>query len=131
MTKNEAAEFFKLDRYASEGLGAVIEEVSDGHSVVSMTICDRHRAAHGGVMGGAVFSLADFAFAVACNTPESITVTVSSNINFMSGAKTDRLVAECTRVKNGKRVCFCETTVTDSAGTIVATVSAVGSKIKS
>ena len=59
MTKNEAAEFFKLDRYASEGLGAVIEEVSDGHSVVSMTICDRHRAAHGGVMGGAVFSLAE------------------------------------------------------------------------
>lgn len=129
MTKEEATEFFKLDRFASEEMGIVIDEVADGFSRVSMTVRDIHRAAHGGVMGGALFTLADFAFAVACNTPESITVTVSSNISFMSGAKSDELTAVCRRVKNGKRVCFCETEITDSIGTLVATVSAVGSNI--
>lgn len=130
MTKEAAADFFKKDRFATETTGITIEEVSDGHSVVSLAVTDKHRAAHGGVMGGVLFTLADFAFAVACNTPESITVTVSSNINFLSGAKTDFLTAECVRTKNGKRVCFCETKITDSDGTLVATVSAVGSKIK-
>ena len=130
MTVEEAAEFFGKDRFATETAGIVIEEVSDGFSRVSMTVTDRHRAAHGGVMGGALFTLADFAFAVACNTPESITVTISSSINFLSGAKTDELTAVCRRVKNGRRVCFCETQITDSSGTLVATVSAVGSKIK-
>ena len=81
-------------------------------------------------MGGAMFTLADFAFAVACNTPDELTVTASSNINFLSGAKTDELIAECRRIKNGRRVCFCETTVKDSSGNIVATVSAAGAHMK-
>lgn len=130
MTREEAVEFFKKDRFATEEAGIVIDEVSDGFSRVSMTVKDRHRAAHGGVMGGALFTLADFAFAVACNTPDSTTVTVSSSINFLNGAKSDELTAICRRIKNGKRVCFCETRITDSVGTLIATVSAVGSKIK-
>ncbi len=130
MTREEATEFFKKDRFATETAGIVIDEATYGYSKVSMTVTDKHRAVHGGVMGGALFTLADFAFAVACNSPESKAVTVSSNINFLSGAKTDELTAVCRRTKNGSRVCFCETQITDSAGTLIATVSAVGSKIK-
>lgn len=129
MTLEEAREFFKLDRFATQALGAEIEEVGDGYSKISMTAQDIHRAAHGGVMGGALFTLADFAFAVACNTPEHFTVTASSNINFLAGAKTDRLTAECRRIKNGKRVCFCETEIRDSDGNLVAVVSSVGSHL--
>lgn len=106
MTLEEAREFFKGDKFACECLGAVIEEVGDGYSRISMKVEDSHRAAHGGVMGGALFTLADFAFAVACNTPDSLTVTATSNINFLSGAKTDKLTAECRRIRNGRRVLF-------------------------
>ena len=130
MTLEEAREFFKGDKFACECLGAVIEEVGDGYSRISMKVEDSHRAAHGGVMGGALFTLADFAFAVACNTPDSLTVTATSNINFLSGAKTDKLTAECRRIRNGRCVCFCETTVKDSDGNIVATVSAAGAHMK-
>ena len=129
ITLEEAKEFFKLDRFATQALGAEIEEVSDGYSRISMTVKDIHRAAHGGVMGGTLFTLADFAFAVACNTPDKLTVTSSSNISFLRRAKTDRLTAECRRIKDGRLACFCETEVKDSDGTVIAVVSSMGTHL--
>ena len=59
-------EYFSGDRYATEN-GAVIEEISETYAVCSLSLEQRHTNVPGNVMGGAVFMLADFAFAAASN----------------------------------------------------------------
>ena len=69
----EAREYFSNDRFATEN-GMAIDELDAEHSVCSMTLSARHRNAYGGVMGGAIFTLADFAFAALTNDSENVTV---------------------------------------------------------
>ena len=61
-TLAQAREYFKNDGFASSN-GVVLEELDDEHAVSSLAITANHRNALGGVMGGAIFTLADFAFA--------------------------------------------------------------------
>ena len=64
----EARAYFEKDRFATEN-GIVIEEVSPASAVCTMEITARHRNAEGGVMGGAIFTLVDLAYAAAANSP--------------------------------------------------------------
>ncbi len=122
----EAREFFEADIFATRTTGIVIEEVADGYSRCSLQVEDRHLAAHHHVMGGALFTMADFAFAVAANPPGQTTVTATSNISYISMPKDDRLVAECRQIKDGRRACYYETQITDGQGNLVAVVTAMG-----
>ena len=119
-------EKFINDRYATEGLGAVIEEAHDGYSRCSMEVRPCHCNALGIPMGGAVFTLADFAFAVATNQDGRAVVTQSSQVNFLQPAKGKRIIAEANQVKDGKRTCFYEVRVTDNLGTLVAFMTVNG-----
>ena len=88
MNLNETREFFKADRFAVEAAGAVIEDAREGFSRCSLELKPVHRNAAGAVMGGAIFTLADFAFAVAANCGGgAITVSLNSQITYLSGAK--------------------------------------------
>ena len=60
----KAREFFGKDTYAIVTSGIQIEQVGEHYSKCSMKLTDIHRNAYGGVMGGAIFTLADFTFAV-------------------------------------------------------------------
>ncbi len=122
----EARRFFEKDRYAVGLTGAVIEDVKDGYAKVSVRITDDHRGAHGQVMGGVLFTLADLAFAVASNDEDHFTATASSNISFIAGAKGGKLTAEAHLVRNGRRLCFAETEVRDESGELIAVVSVTG-----
>lgn len=126
MDINEATRFFSGDKFATEVTGIKIEEVKDGYSKCSLTLSEKHLGAHGQVMGGVIFTLADFAFAVATNTETHFTATVDSHISFLSKAKGTRLFAECKKLKEGKTLCFYEITVTDDLGTVVAIVGNTG-----
>ena len=117
---------FIEDLFVSEGLGAIIEEASYGYAKCSMEIQPRHCNALGIPMGGAVFTLADFAFAVASNQKGRDVVTQASQITFLKSAQGKRLTAEAHQVKDGKRVCFYEVKVTDELGTDVAFVTVNG-----
>ena len=126
MTLEEAREFFSHDRYATEASGITIEEVGENHSVCRMPIGPIHKNAVGGVMGGAVYTLCDFAFAVATNSPEHHTVTAVSQISYMSLVKGDVLTATADMIKDGRRICFFQVTVTDNLGTLVAIANTTG-----
>lgn len=65
-TLDEVRKLFKKDRFATES-GAVINEIGERYAKCSLKLSDSHRNALGAVMGGAIFTLADFAFAVAAN----------------------------------------------------------------
>jgi len=122
MTKEEKIEFMKQDRFATEAAKAVVEETGENYARCSIEISDIHQNAHGGVMGGVIFTLADFAYAIATNTPENYTVNVSSSINFMTMAKGKKLIAETKLIKDGRRNCFYEVDVRDELDTKVAVV---------
>lgn len=125
----EAREIFIKDRYATVTTGIEIEDVKDKYARCSLKIDERHKNAIERVMGGAIYTLADFTFAVATNFRQPPTVTVVSQISFLSAAKSDVLYAESRLLKDGRRNCFYEIEIKDSVGTLVAVVSMSGTHL--
>ncbi|MBP3336391.1 MAG: PaaI family thioesterase [Ruminiclostridium sp.] len=126
-TLNEVREFFANDRFATDN-GAVIEQIGENSATVSMEIQDHHRNAVGIVMGGAIFTLADFAFAVASNHEKPGTVSLSANITFLKASKGNKLIAKAECVRNGRTTCYYRVTVTDDTGALIAEVTTSGYK---
>ena len=126
----EARNYFKDDRFATEASGIIIEAVDDGYAKCSMKIEERHRNAVNQVMGGAIYTLADFVFAVATNTKDHWTVTTVSQISYIGTVKGDTLYAESRCIKDGRRTCFYEIEIKDDLGNLVAVVSTSGSHLE-
>ena len=125
----EAREFFKGDLFAT-GNGIVIDEIGDGGCVCSMEIRDEHRNALGGVMGGAIYTLADFAFAVSSNDGEKTTVVLEAKINFLSWTKGSKLTAVSRCVKEGKTTSVYSITISDDQGREIALFTGTGYRLK-
>jgi acyl-CoA thioesterase len=126
----EARELFAHDLYASELTGAVIDEIGDSYAKCSLILSDKHRNAYGGIMGGAIYTLADLAFAVASNfDKEEATVSLSTCANFMSASKGSILYAEAKLIKDGRRNCFYEVRVTDDLGKDIAEILFTGAHL--
>ncbi len=125
----KAREFFGKDKYATVASGIQIDEIGEHYSKCSMKITDNHKNAYGGVMGGAIFTLADFAFAVASNYNAPQTVSVTSQINFIGMAKGQCLIAESKVIKDGHTTCLYDVFITDELGTKVAYVTVNGMKL--
>lgn len=83
-TIDQVRKFFANDKFATETAGCTIAEAACGHAVCEMPLDRIHYNAQGGVMGGAIFTLADFCLAIACNVNEQPTVSVSNTIEFLS-----------------------------------------------
>ena len=81
------AERMYADDLASQGLGIVISEVAPGTAIASMTVRDDMVNGHGICHGGYVFTLADTAFAFACNTYDDVTVAAGADITFLQPVK--------------------------------------------
>ncbi len=125
-TLEQVKEFFTGDRYATEVTGIEIETARASYARCRLAIEPRHRNAIGGVMGGVLFTLADFTFAVATNFEAPSTVTTVGNISFLSAAKGNTLFSESRLIKDGRTTCFYEIAITDDTGELVATVTMQG-----
>ena len=117
---------FFSDCFATQILGAQIEEVKSGYARCIFTIEPTHLNAVGTVMGGAIFTLADFAFAVASNANQPPTVSLSSQISFLGIAKGTRLIAEARCEKQGRSTCTYLIHLFDDLDTPVALVTVTG-----
>ena len=124
----EAREFFRNDKFATTN-GVVLDELTDERCVCSMEIADIHRNALGGVMGGAIFTLADYAFAIASNNDHKPTVALDVNIHFLSASKGGRLTATSRCVKSGRTTSVYEIMVTDESGKEIAMMIGTGYKL--
>lgn len=120
----EVRALFSNDRFATEACGCRVIEASKGHAVCEFDIAETHLNANKGVMGGAIFTLADFALAIGCNIGEEPTVSVSNTIEYMSAAKGEKLIATCDVDKTGRSLGFYTVDVTDELGTKVARMTA-------
>lgn len=127
-TIDEAREFFSGDRFATEN-GMTLDELDSEHAVTSMTLSARHRNAIGGVMGGAIFTLADFAFAALTNDRGHMTVAQQVSINYLSPAKGERLLATARCKKDGRNSCVVNVNVVDDTGRDIAQFVGTGFKL--
>ncbi len=124
-------EFFKNDIFATKMLGANILEASNDYAKCEFLVNENHKNAKGIVMGGAIFTLADFTFAVATNQHEEyFTVSTNANISYFRPGAGLKLIAEANKIKDGRSVCFYEVSVFDENETLIAKVSITGTHVK-
>ena len=126
---DEARAFFANYRYATIATGIEIDEIGENYAKCSMRITENHLNAVGHVMGGVAYTLADFVFAVSTNFEKPATVTTVSQISYLSAPKGKILFGESNCLKDGRRNCFYEITITDDLGTKVAVVMTSGAHL--
>ena len=104
-------------------LGMTVELDEPGEAVVSMTVRDDMLNGFAITHGGLVFTLADTAFAIACNEDERVTVAGGADITFLKSTTSgQRLTARASRrVVSGRNGIY-DVTVTDESGDVVAEV---------
>jgi len=117
---------FAGDIFATQTTGIVIEAVDKDYAKCSLETGPQHMNAAGTVMGGAVFTLADYTFAVAANSEAMNTVSLTSSITYLSAAKGGKLTAEAACVRSGRSTCHYIVTVTDTDGRVIASASTTG-----
>ena len=118
-------EFFSNDHFARMA-GIRLTEVSVGHAVAEMPITDVVLNASGYCQGGAIFTLADLAFAAAVNTHERLTVSVNSNIAFLRAVSEGKLTATADELFDHHRLPFAQVRITNEADELVALFSSSG-----
>lgn len=105
----------------SRWLGVTVLEVKEGYSRIRMTIRDEMVNGFGIAHGGIAFSLADSAFAFACNNRNNLSVALDVTITFTKAVKIgDTLTAEAKEVHNGRSTGVYLITITNQAGEQVA-----------
>jgi len=126
-TVEEARELFKNDRFATDA-GMWIEEVTENESRCSVVLTDAHKNAYGGIMGGVIFTLADFAFAVLSNRIHCISVASQMSINFLSAPAGEKLTATAKCLKSGKTTTVIQIDVSDDTGRQIACLTGTAFK---
>lgn len=118
-------ELFGNDNFARLA-GAKLITVKPGYAVAEMSVTSTVMNASGMVQGGALFTLADLAFAAAVNTHGDVTVSTYSNIAFLKSVKEGTLRAEAREIFDHHRLPYAIVNITDSDGNLVAVFTSGG-----
>jgi len=111
---------FRNDR-ASKLLGMQIVDVSPGSATLVMTIRDEMLNGHDICHGGLITTLADSAFAFACNSYNELTVASGFSVDLLApGRLNDVLTARCTEVSKAGRTGVYDAVITNQRGERVA-----------
>jgi acyl-CoA thioesterase len=111
--------FLHDDKFAQHS-GIELLEVKNGTAKVRMEVKPFHINGVGLVHGGALFTLADFAFAAAANSHEEVAAAINASISYLKGIKTGTLYAEAEEISNSKKISVYSIKVTDEAGRLIA-----------
>ena len=113
-------EMMRRDQAAS-ALGMTVEVDEPGHAVVSMPVRDDMLNGFSITHGGLVFTLADTAFAIACNEDDRVTVAGGADITFLKSTRLGQTLTASAvrRIVNGRNGLY-DVTVTDETGDTVA-----------
>ena len=105
----------------SQWLGISIIEIKEGYSKIKMTVRSEMINGFGIVHGGIAFSLADSAFAFACNNRNVLSVALDTSINFLKPVQVnDLLIAEATELHNGRSTGLYQINITNQQNIVVA-----------
>ncbi len=116
---DNADDAINKDQFARHN-GIEIIEAGEGRARARMRLCPDHLNGLGMVHGGAIFSLADYAFAAACNSQGVVSVAVNGSISYIKAASGGELVAEAEEVQQDGKLGSCVVRVLDEEGDVVA-----------
>jgi acyl-CoA thioesterase len=120
-TARRCAEAMYADDVASRNLGIEISGVEPGRAAATMTVRGDMVNGHDICHGGIVFTLADTAFAFACNTYDDRTVAAGADVSFLEPVVAgERLTATAVERSRRGRSGLYDVTVTRADGTVVA-----------
>lgn len=106
---------------ASKWLGMSLDAVGPGTATTSFTVEKHHTNGHDICHGGFIFTLADSAFAFACNSHNRLAVAQHNTITFVAPGKLGaRLTATAREIALFGRSGICDVRVTDQAGGLIA-----------
>ena len=100
--------------------GIELLSLSPGRASARMTLQPQHLNGIGTVQGGAIFTLADFAFAAAANSHGTVAVAVNVSITFMKAARTGTLWAEARELDKNFKIGTYSVEIKDDQGELVA-----------
>jgi acyl-CoA thioesterase len=120
LAKEVVAKMMRDDLF-SQWMGIEVLEVREGYSKIKMTLRDEMINGFGITHGGLAFSLADSAFAFACNNRNNLSVALDTSINFTKATKPgDELTAEAKEIHNGRSTGLYHITIINQLGEQVA-----------
>ena len=104
-TLEEIKATFAADRFATEVVGVEIQSAEPGHAVCALKLRPELMNAAGIPQGGAIFTLADFTFAVSANAySDRISVSMQHDITYFAPARGKTLLAESRCVRCGRNL---------------------------
>ena len=104
--------------------GIQLTEVREGYAKAEMTVGPGHINGANVCQGGAIFTLADLAFAAVCNSHGILTLGISNTIDYLASAHLgDHLTAEATETVNHPKMPQSIIRVTNQDGTLIATAT--------
>jgi acyl-CoA thioesterase len=107
------------DKFAGH-CGIELMSLSEGRATARLSVQPHHLNAVGIVQGGAIFTLADFAFGAASNSHGTVAVGINVSITYLNPAKGGVLTAEAREVGLNPKLASYTVNVTDEAGTLLA-----------
>lgn len=122
MNTETARQIFSQDRYAALS-GIEIIDAGEGFCTARMKIEDKHLNSVNIVHGGAIFTLADLAFAVASNSRGQVALAINAHISFLQAVAGGTLTAAATEVEEPGRLGSYEVVVTDENSNKIAVFS--------
>ncbi|MCC8145998.1 MAG: PaaI family thioesterase [Bacteroidales bacterium] len=118
-------DFFKKDKFA-EMAGVELLEVEPGRAKARMEVQEIHFNAGNVVQGGAIFTLADLAFAAAIHSYGRLTVSIETSIRYFKSTNKGVLYAEATAIHMHPKIPTFEVKVTDQEDTLIALFTVTG-----
>lgn len=112
-------EFFKRDMFCKH-CGIELMEVSKGHAKARMAVTPNHLNGVGSVQGGAIFTLADFAFAAASNSYGTVAVAINVSIAFVKAINKGIMFAEAKETSINPKLATYDVKVTDDSDNLIA-----------
>ena len=120
MTIERVKEFFQRRDRLAASLDIELVDASLGSATVKMQVADQHLNGVNVVHGGAIFTLADFAFAVASNSYGTVAVAINVSITFMKAATAGTLTARAREVSRNAKLSSYTIDITDEQGDLIA-----------
>ena len=112
-------ERMSADKFVCGVLGVELVEAGVGTARAELTVRPEHMNGVGVCQGGVLFSLADFAFAAACNYAEEPVIGLEVSISYCKTVKTGKIIAEAKEVSRTRSTALAEIRVTDESGTLL------------
>jgi len=127
---SECAERMLAQDAATQAMGMRLDHIGPGQATLSMQVRDEMLNGHRICHGGYIFSLADSAFAFACNSYNKLCVAQQNQITYVApGQAGERLTAQAREVSRSGRSGTYDVTVTGQDGRVVALMRGLSRQI--